>query len=297
MEYDNYRKTITPHLPFFKEQIDKNKDKCVIFKIKDIRNEMGSDFTDKHDNTIYSRLRDILLENGIKVMMDTHKDGDKLLIMKTAKPEEIISTAEIRKIRQQKAAINAGFSSPTEYVNNRNYIIGIYQGPESENKGCARYFGEYIEQKYVSQIFEDPIPFKGPHCGQHCEKKYDFECKNGFKVKHIASCVRIDNYHVSYSGDPIPYWGYLIRKNNVPDYWILSAWDNRESLEPLYVWIINGHQEFKTRYSYRENNKPFWDRATWIVRATNKGIDRMSKYDASDKLNQLKEVCRITKQI
>lgn len=294
MEYDSYRKAITPHIDLFKKKIDESKDKCVRFKIKDICNEMGSDFTNKHDNTIYSRLKDILLENGIKVRMGHLENKDKLLIMENVRSEsEIITTADVRYNRGMITGKKQGLTV-SEYTNKCN--LSRYLGSESENKSCPLYFGDYIEKKYVMQIFEDPIPFeyKKDDMGRIIDrtKPYDYICKNGFKLKHIASCKRTDKFHVLNYLDDILYWGYLIRRNNVPDYYILSAWDDRNSLNPLYVWIIRGDEIFITQRS----QKPFWDRYTFVVYDTRSGIDRMSKYEVGDKLEQLREVCKIARK-
>lgn len=296
MEYDAYRKVINPHVAWIKDQIDKSKDSIVRVKIKGVRDTMGSDFTNKHDNTIYSRLKDILLENGIKVRMGHVENKEKLLIMENVKDKsEIITTADARYKRGMITSNNQGLTV-SEYINKTNYATR-YIGPESENKSCPLYFGDYIEKKYVMQIFEDPILFeyKKDDMGRIIDKikPYDYICKKGLKIKHIASCVRIDEFHLSsYMGDPIPYWGYLIKKNNIPDYYILSAWNDRNSLEPLYVWIIMGDEIFITQRS----QKPFWDRATFVIYDTRKGIDRMSKYEVTNKLERLKEVCGIARK-
>lgn len=293
MEYDSYRKAITPHIDSFKSRI-----KCrgrVIISIKDVRRLLGDDFADKHNVTIYSRVKDILLENGIKVTMGHNGNRQKLLIMKNAKHDEIITTADAGHKKRMITSKNQGLTA-SEYANKLNYATK-YLGPESENKDCSRYFGNYMEKKYVMQIFEDPIPFEyeKDKMGRIIDrtKPYDYICKKGLKIKHIASCIRTDKLHViSCFGDPLLYWEYLIKNNNVPDYYILSAWNDRDSLEPLYVWIIRGDEIFITQRS----QKPFWDRSTFAVYDTRKGIDRMSKYEATNRLEQLREICRIARK-
>jgi hypothetical protein len=134
-------------------------------------------------------------------------------------------------------------------------------------------------------IFDNPIPLRR---GGDKKQPYDWVCRNGLKIKHIASSTIVDDYHRSpVSNTPIPYWQYAIRRNQVPDYFILSAWDNRESLTPMYIWIIKGHEDFRTQTS----NRPFWGRMSWNVYATKKGIARMDKYQMINKLEELKSVC------
>ena len=82
------------------------------------------------------------------------------------------------------------------------------------------------------------------------KKPYDWTCKNGFKIKHIASCLRFDAIHP-------PYWGYNIRNNKIPDYFILSAWDNRDSLMPEHIWMIQRDTILKSQ-RYQPIPIPFW---------------------------------------
>lgn len=300
MPSDNYRKAIEPYMSWFKEQIEKNSatkkggsgdgggcgdyDGYIIVKIKDVKDMMGEEFLEKQDKTVYSMLRDLFLENGIKVTMNTHIDGDKLLVMSKANVEEVMTTQETRRIRTLRTAKNKGFETTADYFRSTLYGRGV-SSPHSENKECTRYFGDYIEREYVMRIFENVVPLKKELYSKHLRRPYDYECKNGFKLKHVASCIRIDSSH------EIPYWGFLIKRNNIPDYWVLSAWDDRESLNPKYVWIIRGDEIFVTQVS----RKPFYDRESLTVYATKKSIERMSKYDATSRLEQLKDICNVAR--
>lgn len=298
MEYDSYRKGIIPYIDWFMSEISKSKNGFIIIKISDLRIVMGDNFKTSSDNSIYTMLREILLENGIKIYGRTHNDGSSMLQMEIAKLEEIRTTAEVRRERVLNTAKKQGFETTAQYNRSIIWSGSTIRGkvlPESENTECPRYFGEYIEREYVSKIFVNPIPISYSP-GWHEGKPYDYECQNGFKIKHVAACTSVSIYKISnYTNDPIPYYVFNIRRNNVPDYWVLTAWDNRESLEPKYVWIIKGNETFRTQYSYREGDKPFWDRASWTVYATRKGIDRMSKYEAAGRLEQLKDICNIAR--
>lgn len=150
MEYNGYRKGIMSHVEWLKQQINESKNEFIIIKISDLRIVMGDNFKTPSDHSIYSSLRDILLENGISIKMNTHKDGDKLLRMEKAKEDEIITSAEARRMRSQKTAVEQGFNTTGEYKNYTIYKRGLYQS-ESDTKTCPRYFGEYIEREYVSQ--------------------------------------------------------------------------------------------------------------------------------------------------
>ena len=294
-----YGKAILPHLGWFREQIALSKDDIIRVSIKNIRLEMGSEFADIHDTTIYSRLRDILLENGIKVVMGHLENKDKLLVMSKAKKNEIASAADTRYLRAIKTAEKQGltFAEYDKKLDHNTY--GSL--PQEENIDCPLYFGQYIEEKYVSQIFEDPVPFTFPidELGRITDtrKPYDFLCKQGFKIKHVASCLRTrksDNKEIDVGSDR-KYWGWLIRRNPIPDYWMISGWDNRESLEPLFVWMIKGHEEFLTQMMYDKGHQ-FYDRDSFTIYFNEKGIKKMKKYEVTDKLDQLKDVCRLARE-
>lgn len=289
-----YEAAIKPYIEWFKEQIEKSNDDIIRMSIKSLRSEMGIDFINIHDTTIYSCLKDVLLENGIKVTMGHLKNKDKLLIMCKAKDEEILTSADARYMRASKVAEKQGMTF-SEY----DRILGYRANgglPKEENVDCSLYFGEYIEKKYVSKIFEDPIPFEFPkdELGRIIDKRkpYDFLCKQGLKIKHAASCLRrkeSNNTEVAV-GSVREYWGYLIRRNPIPDYWVLPGWNDRESLEPMYVWIIRGHDEFLTQVMY-DKGYQFQDRDSFTIYFNEKGIKKMKKYEVTDKLDKLKDIC------
>lgn len=293
-----YEKAIKPHVSWFKEQIGKSNDDIIRISIKDLRSEMGNDFAYVHDTTIYSRIRDILLENGIKVKMGHLANKDKLLLMSKVEDSEIVNATDALYFRHKKTAENQGltYSEYDKKFDYKNY--GVL--PKEENRGCPLYFGEYIEEKYVSQIFEDPVQFEYPRddMGRIIDrsKPYDFLCKQGLKIKHAASCLRrkdSGNTEVAV-GSIREYWGYLIRRNSVPDYWIFSGWDNRESLEPMYVWMIKRDEKIDNQL-VEMKNVPFYSRDTFTIYFNKKGIEKMSKYEVSDKLDKLKIVCDINR--
>ena len=97
-----------------------------------------------------------------------------------------------------------------------------------ENKMCSSFLGVYIAEKVLSDAFEnvEHMPYGNPG--------YDFICGCGYLVDGKSSCTRTrkGGYH---------FWHFHIKKNTTADYFILLAFDNRESLSPLYLWMIPGH--------------------------------------------------------
>jgi hypothetical protein len=75
------------------------------------------------------------------------------------------------------------------------------------------------------QTFVDPIrmPYGNPG--------FDWRCKNGDKIDNKGVCLQ----HIEGKSTK---WEYQIRWNNIADYFILSAWDDRKSKKPLHAWAF-----------------------------------------------------------
>ncbi len=174
---------------------------------------------------------------------------------------------------QDKLAQMAGFKDHSE----RSKILGWEKGkniPMSENKECSSYFGVYIGENYVSKLFHDilKMPYGNPG--------FDWVCNKEKRIDHKASCLlHRDNRH---------YFEFTIRYNNIADYFILSAWDDRDSLNPLYVWIFHKNDIIR--------EKKFWQRETLIITNRPEYIAKFEKYEITDKLEKLKELCKELKE-
>lgn len=108
--------------------------------------------------------------------------------------------------------------------------------PKEDNPDCSSWFG-YISENYVMKTFEDPIQMPP------CNPGFDWKCKKGHKIDHKGRCLE---YKVSnWSG-----WRFPIKWNNIADYFILSAWDNRYSLTPLHVWIFYKNDMIRGRKNW-----------------------------------------------
>jgi hypothetical protein len=98
----------------------------------------------------------------------------------------------------------------------------------SEARDCTMFLGTYIAEKILSEIFENvtTLPPNNPD--------FDFICKNGFKIDCKSSCLHK-------KGDVLRTWEFQIRHNMIADYFLCLAFDNRENLEPMHVWLIPGY--------------------------------------------------------
>lgn len=83
------------------------------------------------------------------------------------------------------------------------------------------YLGCTIAEKVLSKVFND-VEIMKP-----CNPGYDFICNKGKKIDVKSSCIgRNDG------------WIFHIKKNVVADFFLCIAFNNRESLTPLHLWLI-----------------------------------------------------------
>lgn len=99
--------------------------------------------------------------------------------------------------------------------------------PARENKACPKYLGVVIAETVLSTFFDhlEHMPDNTPG--------YDFICGKGYKIDVKASTL---HSHKPKSN----YWLFGINKNQIADYFLCLAFDNRESLQPLHIWLIPG---------------------------------------------------------
>lgn len=165
---------------------------------------------------------------------------------------------------------NNGYDNHNERQRNYRYDKGLYT-PMSENKECSSYFGVYIGEKYVSKLFEDveKMPYGNPG--------FDWICKKKYKIDSKVSCL----LHRENKTD---YFEFTIKYNKKADYFILSAWDNRDSLNPLYVWIFHKNDIIR--------GKKFWQRDNLFITYKPEYLEEFKKHEVTNKLDKLKELCK-----
>ncbi len=168
-----------------------------------------------------------------------------------------------------KRAQKLGYKDRAEYIREWQWNTGIC-GPMSENEDCESYFGVYIGENYISKLFENPIRMPPNNPG------FDWICKNGKKIQCEARCL----HYI----DGVFGWSFTIDYNNMADYFILSGWNNRESLEPIHIWMIHKNDEIR--------GDIFWRRGGFWITNTSKKLKEFEKYELSDKLDKLKEYCK-----
>jgi len=98
----------------------------------------------------------------------------------------------------------------------------------SENKSCSNYLGIIVAERLVRHLFTDVVRMVNNNPG------YDFICAKDKKIDVKSSCIILNN-------KKYPGWKFHIRKNQVADYFLLLAFNNRDDLEPLHQWLIPGY--------------------------------------------------------
>ena len=90
VRYGKYATAIGPYVGQLKELIEESKDGHIRVKIKDIAKQMGSSFEKLHPTSIYWGLKSTLFQSDIGIWVNTgkHKDGDGILVMRLATPED-----------------------------------------------------------------------------------------------------------------------------------------------------------------------------------------------------------------
>lgn len=154
-----------------------------------------------------------------------------------------------------------------------------YVTPMSENKDCTAYFGEWIANNYVSKIFVDINIMPYGNSG------YNWICKNGLKIDHKASCLIRKREVIGEFKTWLGWvgWTFAIKHNNIADIFILSGWDNRDSMTPLFVWALRSHDIIR--------GKEFWERQSLSVSFSSKGLGEFRFYQIDNKLEKLKRIC------
>ena len=93
----------------------------------------------------------------------------------------------------------------------------------NENKDCSLYFGIYVAERVLRHSLKnvEVMPMHNPG--------YDFICNKGMKTDVKSSCL------YKTGG-----WVFHINHNTKADYFLCLAFDNRDNLNPLHVWLLPG---------------------------------------------------------
>lgn len=137
--------------------------------------------------------------------------------------------------------------------------------PHNENRMCSQYLGIFIGEKVLSKVFKNVERMPINHSG------YDFICGNGYKIDVKVSCRRI---HKNKSDN----WVFNNRQNKIADYFLCMAFNNRDDLDPEYIWLIpNVDIDNKNSISLAESVLPKWDEYKLDIGKVVKCCDTMAE--------------------
>ena len=117
-----------------------------------------------------------------------------------------------------------------EWGAKKKHRLGIAR-PMAEAKDIGMYLGVVIAERALSHVFTQVI--KMPHGNPG----FDFICGKGYKVDVKSGCLRTRTERDGYRRTR---WKFHIGKNTIAQYFVCLGFDDRDSLEPLRMWIIPG---------------------------------------------------------
>ena len=88
-KYGRYREGLGPHIGWLKEEIEKSPDGKIRIKTSDILKIIGSG-VGKNPTSIYWGVRYTLFQDGLAVSQGTHKNGEDLLVIRTANDNDML---------------------------------------------------------------------------------------------------------------------------------------------------------------------------------------------------------------
>lgn len=93
--------------------------------------------------------------------------------------------------------------------------------PNRYGKNSPVYLGG-IAERVLSKFFDhiERMPYGN--------RKYDFFCGRGLKIDVKSSCI----------GKVTKGWCFTTNRNIIADYFLFLAFDDREHLTPMHVWLI-----------------------------------------------------------
>ena len=106
---------------------------------------------------------------------------------------------------------------------------------------------------------------------------FDWMCKEGYKIDNKASCL------IKLGASGTIGWSYCIRCNKIADWFVLSAWDNRDNLYPLHVWAFHKNDMVKGR--------KFCSLSSFSITNAPKYLNNLKNWEITDRLDKLKELC------
>jgi len=142
---------------------------------------------------------------------------------------------------QLKSGSKDGYNNKCKVCTNKDRLAWRHKTGQNEtyvkDHEWNMKFGCKIGEEVAARYFVEPIqmPYNNPG--------YDLICKNGHTID-VKCAITSQNR-----------WAFTIRKNTNCDYFLLLAFDSKESLKPQHIWLIPGNaiigkRELNSRVSF-----------------------------------------------
>jgi len=98
-----------------------------------------------------------------------------------------------------------------------------------KKKDSSQYLGIYINERILKHVMPNAVLMDNNNPG------YDLVCGKGYLVDAKAAVA-------SHYKENTCKWMFGIRQNKIPDYFLLTAYKDRTTLEIVHMWLIPGIQ-------------------------------------------------------
>lgn len=175
-------------------------------------------------------------------------------------------------LKQQK-----NYRSDPEVIKDRSkkstewkHRLGLSQ-PMDKNKECASFLGVVVAEKVLSKVFKNvkKMPNNNPD--------FDFICNKGYKIDVKSGCLLKKDRSLNKR------WIFRTRKNIIADYFLCLAFDNRENLNPLHVWLIP--------------SKKIADKGSISIYNSETSLQKWKQYELEEKLEKVILCCNTMKKV
>ena len=133
-------------------------------------------------------------------------------------------------IREQRREYMRQYRTTHRYQireNERRYRYNHGAMPMSENRSCTAFLGVHVAERILSHLFKNVVRMPNNNPG------YDFRCAKDYLIDVKSSCTQI-------MPSGTRRWVFGIKHNMIADYFLCMAFDNRDDLNPLHLWLIPG---------------------------------------------------------
>lgn len=167
------------------------------------------------------------------------------LIQKYVQEGKLSNPTDIDRDTNNRIYQDIGYKDKAEYLREWRHPNGIQFSME-ENTDCAHYLGTIVAERQYGRIIlpemfggiEKEMPYGNPW--------YDFLMKGNIKVDVKSCCLR--NLK-GWSG-----WEPHVRYNNVTDYFVILAFDNRDNLNLIFIWSIGKNEIIRGNKFYMRDS-------------------------------------------